>query len=139
TSKFLSIIVFNDGSYSIKQHDPAPRLSASIPRLPVPAQMSSTRIFAKSMRLARILKRASLTRSDVGLVVTPGGADNFLPRQVPDMTRIQTTLARIFQGEASANSLIGQARRVSPDGTGRNCTKQNPGWAGVMFCCFRRS
>src|SRR5438105_4364573 len=72
----------------------APRLSASIPTLPVPPKRSRKRAF--STRVERISKRAVLTRSRMGRVPTVLGALSLRPLASPVMTRI---LLRLDQGK----------------------------------------
>ena len=70
---------------SIKTADWAPRLKASRPMAPVPANRSSTR--ALRTWDAIILKIASRVRSDVGLVLVPRTGRSFLPLNFPPIIR----------------------------------------------------
>ena len=65
----------------------APRLSASMPNAPVPANRSSTRASSRTPHESRCENIASLVRSVVGLV--PGfGVVNAMPLNRPEITRI---------------------------------------------------
>lgn len=69
--------------FSTKTTKSALRLNASRPMAPVPAKRSST--FAPWMDLPRILNRASLALSEVGLILLSrgGGVKSFRPFCVP--------------------------------------------------------
>ena len=67
----------------------APRLNASTPNAPVPANRSSTRASSSTPHESRCEKIASLVRSVVGLV--PGfGVVNAMPLNRPEITRISS-------------------------------------------------
>src|SRR5216683_3112215 len=68
----------------------APRLSASIPTLPVPAKRS--RNLASSTRVERISKRAVFTRSIIGRVPAVLGPLSLRPLASPVTTRIRLLL-----------------------------------------------
>jgi len=70
---------------SIKTADWAPRLKASRPRAPVPANRSNTR--ASRTSNAIILKIASRVRPEVGLVLVPRTVRSFLPLNFPPIIR----------------------------------------------------
>src|SRR5215217_1415957 len=69
---------------SEKRTNDAPRLKASIPTAPVPANRSHQ--FDSKRSPAMMLNSASLTRSVMGRVVSPGTDLSFLPLAVPAMT-----------------------------------------------------
>ena len=73
-------------SFSTKRTLFAPRLKASIPKFPVPANRSRTTFSCIS--LPRMLKIDSLTRSDVGRRVLSFSVANFRPFDVPLIIRI---------------------------------------------------
>ena len=62
-----------------------PRLSASMPTLPVPANRSRNR--ARGIRCVRIANRLSLARSVIGRVADVRGGCRILPLALPAMTR----------------------------------------------------
>src|SRR5260370_1193997 len=68
----------------------APRLSASIPTLPVPSKRS--RNLASSTRVERISKRAVFTRSIIGRVPAVLGPLSLRPLASPVTTRIRLLL-----------------------------------------------
>ena len=70
----------------------APRLNASMPKAPVPANKSSTRASSNTPHESRCEKIASLVRSVVGRVPA-FGVVNATPLNRPEITRIRTTLA----------------------------------------------
>mmetsp|Transcript_59964 Transcript_59964/g.143186 ORF Transcript_59964/g.143186 Transcript_59964/m.143186 type:complete len:256 (+) Transcript_59964:767-1534(+) len=74
---------------STKTHSAAPRLSASIPTEPVPVKRSRWRTERSSKRCMAVtwLKRASRTRSIVGLTMTPAGCSSRRRFAVPVLTR----------------------------------------------------
>src|SRR5699024_11215869 len=74
-------------SLSTKVQWAAPRDSASTPSPPLPAKASSTRASTTAPRLSRALNVASLTRSAVGRVPSPGGPERRMPRADPATTR----------------------------------------------------
>ena len=74
------------GLSSANTTDSAPRLNASIPMAPVPANKS--RIVAFRTRSSRILKIDSRTRSAVGLVRIPGTVRSFFPFSSPPIILI---------------------------------------------------
>src|SRR5207244_11617244 len=74
-----------------KRPEEAPRLSASIPRAPLPAKRS--RIFAPMTWSARLEKMAALTRSIVGR--TPRfGTSSLVPPAEPAMTLMVRAVLR---------------------------------------------
>ncbi len=81
-------------SLSTNVTDAAPRDRASIPRAPVPANRSTTRIPFRSTRLPRMSKIDSRTRSDVGLTPSGTGAPSRRPRLVPPTTRLDLHRSR---------------------------------------------
>src|SRR4051812_37448724 len=68
----------------------APRLAASRPRAPEPAQRSSTVAPWSSPRCSSRLKRASRTRSEVGRVDAPAGVWIRRPPATPLMMRVMS-------------------------------------------------
>src|SRR5690242_17130049 len=84
-SRFDLIISIGIRFESEKRTEAAPRLKASMPTAPVPANRSHQ--FESSRSPAMILNSASLTRSVMGRVVSPGTDFNFLPLAFPAMTR----------------------------------------------------
>src|SRR5947209_1516877 len=92
-----------DASRSTNTALAAPRESASMPSPPAPANRSRTLVPATSPSSAN---RASLTRSDVGLVALPRGAFRRLPRYSPAITRTRAALSRYrLQGLAAEPAL----------------------------------
>lgn len=85
--RFSVIIRVHCLSLSTKTACLAPRLKASIPRFPLPAKRSSTVIPFR--RPIRILNIDSLTLSEVGLTLRPGGIRNRLPFAIPPITRTE--------------------------------------------------
>src|SRR3990172_5708080 len=83
-SRFDLIVSIGARFRSLKRARDAPRLSASMPTAPVPANRSHQVEPATSP--ARILKSASLARSVIGRVVSPGTDFNLRPRAEPEMT-----------------------------------------------------
>lgn len=82
---------------------PAPRLNASMPRAPVPAKRSSTRMPSKlSKLLLRMLKIASLVRSEVGLRESPACVRSRRPLNAPLIMRNENDhhLPRNFRSSA---------------------------------------
>ena len=74
--------------------DPAPRLQASRPTTPEPANRSRKR--APTVRAARIENNASRTRSVVGRVFSPLGGSSDLPLKRPATIRISVVLPAPF-------------------------------------------
>ena len=64
-----------------------PREASSSEIEPIPAKRSKTDKLDKSKRCSKILKRASLAKSVVGLTSKFFGAEIFLPFQTPEMIR----------------------------------------------------
>lgn len=98
-------------SLSTRRAEAAPRERLSSPRLPVPANRSSTR--APSTRLPSDENKASRTRSSIGRVPRPLGAFRILPRCSPAMMR--TTLW--YHG-------TGRARQRGPGGVARGAVSR---------------
>src|SRR5690625_2403162 len=75
-------------SFSTKTARAAPRLRASIPRAPDPANKSRT--VPSGIRSPSMLNKASFTISPVGRVVVPGTEFNRIPRREPPTIRIRS-------------------------------------------------
>ena len=86
SSRFLAMTRKELGFRSPNTARSAPRLSASMPRAPLPANRSST--CPPLHRNASKSKMVCRTRSAVGLTSNPAGASKRRPRASPDMTRI---------------------------------------------------
>src|SRR5215470_737699 len=89
--KFLRMVLAAALEDSTKVALRAPRLIASIPTAPLPANRSSQ---TESGTLgATTLKSVSRRRSEVGRVDVPGGASNLRLRNFPAITRIGPVLS----------------------------------------------
>ena len=72
--------------FSTKKTLPAPRLIASMPKLPLPANNSKNE--APHIWLPKMENKASLTYWEVGRIFTPLGIFNTRPLNSPDITRM---------------------------------------------------
>src|SRR5690606_15660514 len=102
-------------SLSMNTADAAPRLSASMPTLPVPANRS--RNAESRTPVPRMLNNASLTRSITGRVESPGTSFNRRPLAVPPMTRSGTRSAPRFDDFAGGAN-VGLRRGRHDDAAG---------------------
>ena len=92
------------GSRSMKTTWAAPRLSASRPTAPVPAQPSSTR--APSTAGPRMPKRVSRRRSEVGRRPSQRGVNSRRPLRVPAMIRMFAPRLRRLHGDGSPRQAL---------------------------------
>jgi hypothetical protein len=87
---------------SMKVACAAPRLRASMPTAPEPAQMSRNRL--PLTQGARMLKSVSRNRSEVGLTFSPPAVRNLLPLCFPPITLTLSPLSIIKNRLARLNS-----------------------------------
>jgi len=104
---------------SINNAESAPLLKASIPTLPVPANISKNVEFVISGPM--MLNKDSFTRSVIGRVISPGTEPNLRPFALPEITRITQPATEVSR---------------SPNSFSLNCRGNHPStlWrAAIMF------
>ena len=102
--RFLPINSMAFGEWSMKSAQAAPRLRASIPRLPVPAKRSRT--FSPGRSWPRRSKIASRTRSDVGRISSPLNDARRRPLNRPPVILIQNPSSLQTSDKCQSKSLM---------------------------------